>query len=229
MRPIVKGLLLGILLLLFFSQKGIAAPTVVINEFAAVTAGTTADPDWVELYNLTSDPIDLTGWILRDSTETNKVNLSGLICPNSFRKFNFSNRLNNGGDTIRLFDGTGNPEDSVTYFSTTVPQHILGQSTGRVPDGALTWVVLTQPTPFDNECSPNITPTSTPTETPSSTPSPTVTSTMTPTATPTILPTATPTITATPTPSIAPRPRYFYNWWLNFWQKLNRIIPIFPL
>ena len=71
------GISLAIIPLLILSHKTFSSGTVVINEFAAVTAGTTADPDWVELYNTTNNPVDLNGWVLRDSTETNKVNLSG--------------------------------------------------------------------------------------------------------------------------------------------------------
>lgn len=237
MKHFVKSLLLVIFPLLIFSQSIIASGTVVINEFSAVTAGTTVDPDWVELYNQTDDPLDLNNWILRDSTETNKVNLNGWICPNGFRKFNFSNRLNNGGDTIRLVNSLDSLEDSVTYFSDMIPQHASGQSTSRIPDGSTTWVVLTQPTPQDEECNPSTTPTLTltPTNTPTETPSPT------PSATPTLLPSPTPTASPeptitveptipsipTPTPSIYQKP--FLNWWKNFWQRLNRIIPIFPL
>lgn len=158
--------------LFLFSSSSLAAE-IVINEFAAVTDGTTENPDWVELYNLSDKEIDLNGWIIRDNTETNKIILTGFICPKSFRKFNFANRLNNDGDSIRLFDKDGNLVDSVTYFSSEIPLHPKGSSTGRLPDGSSQWVVFSNPTPSDNECLIS-TPSSTPTLALSVTPSITV-------------------------------------------------------
>ena len=112
-----------------------------INEFAAVTNGNGANPDWVELYNDSNSIVSLEGWMLRDLTETNKVSLTGCISPNSFRKFNFyTNRLDNGGDLIRLFDQKGSLIDSVEYFSENIPKHEKGGSTGRP---ATTWTSRT--------------------------------------------------------------------------------------
>jgi len=62
-----------------FSKVFSVNANVIINEFAAKTSGTNEDPDWVELYNSGNEAIVLDGWLIRDSTETNKVNLSGLI------------------------------------------------------------------------------------------------------------------------------------------------------
>jgi hypothetical protein len=144
-----------LLLILFFpkSSYAINQGDVVINEFAAVTAGTATDSDWVELYNRTESEIDLTGWILRDSTESNKKELSGKICPKSFRKFDFSNKLNKDVDTIRIFDGPGDLIDSVSYPEQ-VPAHQQGQSTGRDPDGSSNWKTFSSPSPTDILCEP---------------------------------------------------------------------------
>jgi len=152
-----------------FSNTDTFAQEVLINEFVAVTEST----DWVELYNSTDSSIDLSGWLLRDNTESNKVELSGLICPKSFRKFDFSNRLNDGGDTIRLFSSDNNLQDTVSYFSDLIPKHERGKSTGRNPDGGSSWQVFDSPSPVNNDCqfvSP--TSTSTPTLTPTPTPTP---------------------------------------------------------
>ena len=123
-----------------------------INEFAAVTSGKTPDLDWIELYNESTEIVPLDGWELRDSIETSPKNLSGCIAPRSFRKFDFSNRLNNSGDKIRLFDDKSNLIDSIVYFTDEIPTHQSGQSTGRNQDGSGDWEVLTNPTPTTSAC-----------------------------------------------------------------------------
>ncbi len=172
------------------------AQGVVINEFSALSS-----PDWVELYNLGEEIINLDGWELRDETQTNKINLEGIICPNSFRKFDFSNRLNNGGDEIRLIDNSSNEVNRIVYFSDLVPAHLLNQSTGRVSNGANLWQVFLVPTPQDEACFfPTIVPL--PSVSPTAvlpSPSPTISPTINPSLLPT--PTETPTILPTPTPN----------------------------
>jgi hypothetical protein len=171
-------------LLLFFPKSASADYDVVINEFYAL-GSSTQDPDWVEIYNKSNDSICLDGWVIRDNTDSNKIVLDDYICPKSFRKFNFSNRLNNSGDEIRLFDSEflSNPIDQLTYFSPTIPSHSQNQSTGRTTDGGTSWFLITQPTPVDdNSCTPTPTPTPTPITNSTSTPTPKVSPTPTPKA-----------------------------------------------
>ena len=157
----MKLFLIIFLLASFFPQKVFAQTSVVINEFAAVNA----NPDWVELYNPGDSIINLDGWTIKDSSASNKIPLIGSICPDDFRKFDFSNRLDNGGDNIKLFDASGNLVDSIVYFSDTVPTHSQGESTGREPDGENNWQNFTTPTPLDHPCdesNPSPIPTTTP-------------------------------------------------------------------
>lgn len=134
---------------------------ITINEFYAL--GSAEDPDWIELYNKSESSVDLDSWLIRDKTESNKITLSGSICAKGFRKFTFSNKLNNSGDTIRLLDKNGVVEEAV-YFTETVPSHSQNQSTSKIPDGGPMWQTMTSPTPNDdiscNTPSPNPTPTS---------------------------------------------------------------------
>lgn len=60
--------------------------------------------DWVEITNplSSSASIDLSEYRLRDTTKTNKVDLTGSIPPGGFAVFSFGNKLNNAGDTVKL-------------------------------------------------------------------------------------------------------------------------------
>jgi hypothetical protein len=167
------------------------AQGVVINEFSALSS-----PDWIELYNLGEEIISLDGWELRDETQNNKIDLDGLICPDSFRRFYFSNRLNNGGDEIRLIDDSGSGIDRVVYFSQTIPAHLDGQSTGRNPNGADFWQVFSLPSPQDEAC---FLPTPTPTVLPTVLPTITLSPIPTPTPTVSLTPAPTPSLVSTPT------------------------------
>jgi len=170
-------LLMATVAFLFFPRSIFAQ--VVVNEFSAHS-----QPDWVELYNTGDKIIDLEGWQIRDETVTNKINLWGLICPQGFRRFDFSNRLNNGGDKIRLVNENGETVEEIAYFSEVIPEHKSNQSTGRKESGSNDWVVWLDPTPQDEDCF-----------WPTLTPTPII-------LTPTLVPTA----VATPTPMLTPTP-----------------------
>ena len=67
--PSVNRTPLGLLLAVVLPVA--AAGTLVISEFMADNEGTVADgwgryPDWIEIHNPTSQPVDLAGWQLRD-------------------------------------------------------------------------------------------------------------------------------------------------------------------
>ncbi len=54
-------------------------PTVLINEIAWMGTQTSANDEWLELYNPTVNEIDLTGWILEATDGSPKINLAGII------------------------------------------------------------------------------------------------------------------------------------------------------
>lgn len=92
------------------------------------------DEEWIELYNKSASPIDLTGWKIRggisfdfpptsiesgsylvvakDSTDLSSKHPSAIIVGD------FSGSLANGGETISLIDPNGNPADDVRYYDT---------------------------------------------------------------------------------------------------------------
>ncbi len=169
-----------------FPSIAFAAP--VINEFSSGTSD-----DWIEIYNPDSVMIDLSNYRIRDSTENNKLDLSGNLAPLGLIVFEWANKLNNGGDIIKLIQISDNSiVDQVTYGNQgglIAPE--INQSAGRASDGATNWTIFTAPSKNSSNNSSSIfTP---PTPTPSKTP--------TPTKTPPTPKTATNPPTKTPTPT----------------------------
>lgn len=199
-----KSILLSILIFVLFPLT--ANAQIVINEFSS---GTTSD--WIELYDVSTESTDLSSYKLMDSGTNNKI-LSGTISPSGFISFSFSNWLNNGGDTVRLFKNDV-LVDSIPYGgSDQVCTAGASESIGRYPDGNNTVERFsTQTRDFSNNSTtlnPCPTPTPEPTNTPTPTPTPTHTSTATPnpTAAPTKTPVSTSTKSPTPKPTIISSP-----------------------
>jgi len=109
--------------------------TVVINEFLAHTDP--PDFDFIELFNYSAAPVDLSNCILTDDPTTNKFLIppNTVIQPQSFAYFDETQmgfRLSAAGETI-YFKDPGNTRviDAVRFGS-----QENGVSTGRYPDGA---------------------------------------------------------------------------------------------
>ncbi|OGG26620.1 hypothetical protein A2960_00415 [Candidatus Gottesmanbacteria bacterium RIFCSPLOWO2_01_FULL_39_12b] len=203
-------------LIITLTFPDIVFATVVINE---IMPNPSSGDDWIELYKTDQTEIDLSGWKIEDSTSVAKTFSDGtkIASASSYYQVMLSNRLNNGGDTVKLKDNNGNIINETTYSSN--PGE--GITLGRFPDGSSNWGILTSSTPNSSNSSlvpsstptPSITPTYTPTPktNDTSTPKPnTPTNTPIPSATPTpnriLSPTPTPKITKTVTPTKAPNP-----------------------
>lgn len=116
--------------------NAVAVPgDVVINEFSADN-GT----DWVELYNKSAATVDLAGWKLRDSSASNKVDLTGALPAGGFLAVDFGSSLNQAGDTIRILDASDMPIDELTYPGA-VAAPASGSYAARLTDGATTWEI----------------------------------------------------------------------------------------
>jgi hypothetical protein len=154
--------------------------------------------DWIEVYNTPGDGVDLGKFELRDSSESNSVKLSGVLPGGEFSIIDFSNKLNNSGDKVRLIEiSTGDTVEELPYGTEGEnPAPGDGYSLARVPDGSDEILVATSSKGTTNN---NQQIFFTPTPTPSVTPTPT--RTPTPIRTPT--PTRTPTPIKTPTPNPA--------------------------
>lgn len=177
---------------------------VVINEFSSDTSS-----DWVEIYNASGADIDLSLYRLRDTSETNKKDLSGILANGQVVAFDFSDSLNRSGDTVKLYLMENAQEktlvDSISYGGNTnlcLPSS--SGSIGRAPDANSTIERFSVHTRGAFNGTMNLEPC--PTPSPSATPTPTPTPTSTPSSTPTVKPTTTPKASATPTPKISSTP-----------------------
>ena len=88
----------------------------VINELVSDPADN--EVEWIELYNKTSREIDLTGWWLEDGSSA-KTKLEGLINVSGSNRYKIvekpNGNLNNNGDLIVLYDGSGKIIDQMSY------------------------------------------------------------------------------------------------------------------
>lgn len=109
---------------------------VVVNEFNSYDNG----GDWVELYNTTDQPVDLTGWKLKDSTG-NEKDVGGTVTSRGFVVVDFSNWLNRAGDTIQLLNSTGGAVDYISYDTGTIHYPGENQTAARSWDGGSVWTV----------------------------------------------------------------------------------------
>jgi len=117
---------------------GISPHSLIINEIMYAPSG--GEPEWVELYNTTSTPMNLKNWKISDNNTAVKVTiiptdfllspLSYVVLSKDSSIFNFHNAipspvlkmnlptLNNDVDAVVLYDQRNAVMDSLTYFST---------------------------------------------------------------------------------------------------------------
>ena len=144
---------------------------VVINEFMPNpsgddkgAAGLPLDGEWVELYNGSTVPVNVNGWVLYDSNDANELVISlanvasstTTICPECYlvvyRDGDSDFALNNSGsDSVRLYSGDiGLGGSLVDMHAYTYPSGAgEGKSFARIPDGTANWVDP-EPTPGDS-------------------------------------------------------------------------------
>ena len=135
-----------------------------VNEFMATNSITIADDtgayvDWIELHNLTGDPIALDGYSLTDdlSEPDRHVLDGGLTLPAhdyivlwadgmpELGSTHLGFRLSAEGEEVGLYDPDGHAVNTMVYD----PQ-VTDWSAARMPDGSLTWEIDTSPTPGES-------------------------------------------------------------------------------
>ncbi len=117
-------------LFLFPPQNSDAANSldIVISEIAWMGTVNSYNDEWIELYNNTNLPIELSGWMLKAADDTPKISLNGVIPPNSFYLLERTNddtvpnitadqiytgALGNNGESLSLHNNSGSVIDSV--------------------------------------------------------------------------------------------------------------------
>ena len=133
-------------------------PAVIINEFMADNATTVAAPtgeysDWIELYNMTDEAIDLTGWTITDDLdEPDFYALQGVtIDPRGFELLwadgaagpgHVAFKLSKDGEEIGLYDPDGNAHTRLNYDA-----QATDWSAARMPDASPNWEIVDDATP----------------------------------------------------------------------------------
>lgn len=116
---------------------------IVINE---VMSQPLTNTDWIELYNLGPEPLDLQGWKIDDQLEgggaVQTIQHSAIISPNSFLVIPVGTLLNAELDSVHLITNQGVITDSLEYISS-----LSGRSWSRFPDGIGEWQAASRSTP----------------------------------------------------------------------------------
>ncbi|MBU2578864.1 lamin tail domain-containing protein [Patescibacteria group bacterium] len=120
--------------LLFVNSCVLAANSldVVINEIAWMGTKTSANDEWIELYNNCGSAISIENWTIKASDDSPKINLKGIIPVNGFFLLERTNddtipgifadqiytgALENNGEELKLYDNSGNLIDFLNCSS----------------------------------------------------------------------------------------------------------------
>jgi hypothetical protein len=111
------NILFLIILLLYPIQTLAKSESIIINEIAWMGTEESSSNEWVELYNNSSSPVNLFGWILKTADEGLNISLKGTIKPNGYFLLErtdddsvkdikadqiYSGGLNNSGEKLEL-------------------------------------------------------------------------------------------------------------------------------
>ena len=78
MKNTIRSVLFSILFIPYFAFSA-NDRDVIINEVSWMGTTNSSYDEWIELYNTTSDSIDLNGWTLKSTDGTPNISLSGTI------------------------------------------------------------------------------------------------------------------------------------------------------
>lgn len=129
--------------------------SIVINELLAHSHNQA--PDWIELYNTTAQPIDISGWFLSDS-DTNLMQYTipegtiiepfGYVVFYEDQHFRSAFALSENGETVYLTSGTGGQPGGYQVVQS-FGASLTGVSFGRYlkSDGDVDFVAMSTPTP----------------------------------------------------------------------------------
>jgi hypothetical protein len=101
---------------------------VAINEIAWMGTASSANDEWIELYNNTKNNLNLEGWILKSEDGSPEIKLTGVITASGFYLLErtddntipeiaadliYKGALNNSGENLKLYDNLNNIIDEV--------------------------------------------------------------------------------------------------------------------
>jgi len=127
-------------LIFFFVSFGCVNAYVFINEVELNPTGTdTTNNEWHELYNDRTDPNDLSGWKLLD-TSSPIATLAGSIPAGSYFYVNITwSELVNDGDMLRLEDYASFDVDTTPYLYDNETSSGNSMTWQRIPDCKNSW------------------------------------------------------------------------------------------
>ncbi len=138
-----------------------------------------ANQSYVEVINTGTSTIDLTNYLLTDTTTSNQMNLYGTLGPSAKAIFHFQNYLNSKGDTVYLKKDTSTTIEDTSYcIGSCSGIDMTNMFCGYLPPNSSTW----QASDNVDLCymsgvfpTPTLTPIPTPTPSPTTQPSATTT------------------------------------------------------
>lgn len=107
-------------------------PSVQFNEIAWMGTTESSNNEWIELYNTTNNPVDITGWTLKALDGSPNIILKGTIPAHRFFMLErtdddsaptladqiYTGSLNNNGERLQLFDTNNALIDDVNGWTT---------------------------------------------------------------------------------------------------------------
>lgn len=119
------------LLLLFATPALAEQPSAVFNEIAWAGTTTSANDEWIELYNPTAQEVDVTGYKIVAADGSPSVTLKGMMLPYGFFLLErtddattpaladmlYTGALSNETEILRLYDASGTLIDEVAGWS----------------------------------------------------------------------------------------------------------------
>ena len=123
--------MLGILLMLLATPAAAQEPALVFNEIAWAGSTTSANDEWIELYNPTPLDVDVTGYKIIAADGSPAITLKGMVLANGYFLLErtddnttpvladmlYTGSLSNTGETLRLYAPDGHILDEVAGWS----------------------------------------------------------------------------------------------------------------
>lgn len=123
--------MLGMILTLLVTPATAQEPSVLFNEIAWAGTTTSANDEWIELYNPTATELNVTGYRIVAADGSPSVTLKGMLLPYGFFLLErtddtttpaladmlYKGALSNETETLRLYDASGTIIDEVVGWS----------------------------------------------------------------------------------------------------------------